>query len=258
MELAEVPDAFVQLQRAGRLDYWGAPYHSLTAERRQELVPIRMLQVLWWDEVIEWDRTVDDVLGFERDALIRPGFVPFAGNGYGDQFCWYPRWQEGPEPPVVFYVHDELNSRLFARDFGECLSRCMLQHFAADEPGDGEPSRRALWDAHLDIIRPFIRADQADLLDRVGSDVASADCAAADAEIAAAVGKRTLIGALQPTQYQDESIVQFGGWESLLRSYDTSVAFYEELVDDEGLMEYASKLDEARAARETARRNSLS
>jgi hypothetical protein len=60
----------------GRLDYWGALYHSLTDQQRQDLTPQRKLQVLWWDEVIEWDRTVDDIVAFERDAFMRSGLVP--------------------------------------------------------------------------------------------------------------------------------------------------------------------------------------
>jgi len=254
VRLEEIPEAFVALQRAGRFDYWGAPYHSLTDQQRQDLMPQRMLQVLWWDEVIEWDRTVDDIVAFERDGLMRPGLVPFAGTGYGDHYCWYPRWQDGPEPPVVLFVHDELNSRLFARDFGECLARCMLQHFAADGSGDEDGSHER-WSAHLDIVRPYVGGETAAMLDRIGPDADPAECAAADSEIAALVGTRTLIGALQPTRFPDESIAQLAGWDSLLQSYDRSVAFYEELVHREGLTEYAQQLDEARLARDNARRN---
>jgi hypothetical protein len=258
VRLDEIPEAFVALERAGRFDYWGAPYQTLTEQQRQELLPQRMRQVLWWDQVIEWDRTVEDVVAFDRDGLLRPGLVPFAGNGYGDQYCWYPRWQDDREPPVVLFVHDELESRLFARGFADFLGRCMLQHFAADGSSADGPGRSELWSAHLDIVRPYVDGEPGAVLGRIGGEVDPRDCAAADAELAALVGVRTMLGALQPTQFQDESIVEFAGWASLLESYDRSVAFYEELVHDEGLAEYAAQLDQARTARGTARRNQAS
>jgi hypothetical protein len=254
MRLEEIPEAFVALERAGRFDYWGAPYASLTDEQRRERMPVRMLEVLWWDEAVEWDRTVADIVAFERDGLIRPGLVPFAGTGYGDHYCWYPRWQDGPGLPVVKFVHDELLSPLFARDFGEYLARCLLQHFAVedDDAADDRPGRRERWRAHLEIVRPFLAEQLGATLDGLGSDVDAEACAAADAEIARQVGSRTLVGALQPTQYADDAIIELAGRDSLLAAYDRSVAFYEELVDAEGLAEYSAQLDQVRIAREAA------
>lgn len=253
MRLEEIPEAFVALERAGRFDYWGAPYASLTDRQRRELMSARMLEVLWWDESVEWDRTVADIVASERDALIRPGLVPFAGTGYGDHYCWYPPWQDGPELPVVKFLHDELHSPLFARDFGECLARCLVQHFAVEDEDDGRPDRRKRWRAHLDIVRPFLAEELAATLETLGADVDAEACAAADAEIARQVGTRTLVGALQPTQYDDAAIAELAGRDSLLAAYDRSVAFYEELVDGEGLAEYATQLDQVRTARDAAR-----
>ncbi len=250
MRLEEIPEAFIALERAGRFDYWGAPYTTLTDEQRGELLPARMLEVLWWDEALEWDRTVADIVAFERDAFMRPGLVPFAGTGYGDHYCWYPTWQDGPEPPVVLFLHDRLNSPLFARDFGECLARCLLQHFAVD---DDTSDRGERWRAHLDIVRPFLAEELMATLRGLGTDVDAEACAAADAEIARQVGTRTLVGALQPTQYADDAIIELSGRDSLLAAYDRSVAFYEELVDGEGLAEYAPQLDQVRTARDAAR-----
>jgi hypothetical protein len=81
-----IPDAFVQLHRAGRFDYWGAPYHSLTVEQRQALVPKRLPQVLWWNGV-EWEGSPEEIAAFEDDGWLRPGLFPFAGDGAGDRYC---------------------------------------------------------------------------------------------------------------------------------------------------------------------------
>lgn len=243
-----VPEPFVELERAGRFDYWGAPYDALTAEQRAELLPTRMREVLWWHHAIEWDRSVDDVVAFEGDGWLRPGLVPFAGNGFGDHFCWYPRWQTGAEPPVVLFVHDAVLSRLFARDFGELLCRCMLQHFAVaiDEDDDDHD---VVWAAQLAIVRPFVSADQGEMLARVGEALTAAGCAAADATIAADVGVRTLLAAMQPTQFNNDAMSR----DALLASYDRSVSFYQELVDVEGLTDYSLQLQQVLAAREHAR-----
>lgn len=203
VRLDQVPGAFVALAGAGRFDYWGVPSDSLTDEEREALLPERMLQVLWWDDEIEWDRTLDDVVGFAGDGRLREGLVPFAGNGDGDQYCWHPQWQEGPEPPVVLFVHDEMESRLFARDMGELLCRCMLRHFAVHEADAGEPPRRALWDAQLAIIRPHLSDAQAALMASVGATAGPEPDACTDADdvLAAQVGDRRLIGASLSSQF---------------------------------------------------------
>src|SRR5688572_26517049 len=115
------PDAvaplFRELAAAGRFDYWGTT-EPLTSEQRADLIRTRATQVLWWDG-IEWDRTLDEVAAYVEDGFLPPGLVPFAGNGVGDHYCWYPPWQDGPEPPVVLFEHDAETSQVFATDFAE-------------------------------------------------------------------------------------------------------------------------------------------
>jgi hypothetical protein len=248
VSISRIPDAFAELERAGRFDYWGAPYDSLTDEARTQLMPARTRQVLWWDHVIEWDRTVEDVLAFDGGGRLRPGLVPFASNGVGDHFCWYPNWQTAAEPPVVFFEHDALLSRLFARDFSELLCRCMLQHFAVALDED-DADHDDLWAAHLAIVRPFLSVAQVQRLTDVGAALAAAACAAADAAIAAEVGVRTLLGAMQPVQFNDDAMSR----DVLLRAYDRSVSFYQELAEVEGLTEYSLQLEQVIAARDHAR-----
>jgi len=257
MDRASIPSAFKELHQAGRFDYWGAPYHSLTSDQRDERIRTYMTRVLWWSS-IEWDRTPEEIAEFEGDEHLRPGLVPFAGNGYGDLYCWYPRWQTGPEPPVVFFIHDELESHLFARTFAECMCRCLLQSFAAwDDQAleSSHVSKGQVWEAHREILRPFIDPEQIETLQALGADPSPEQCQRADDRISAAVGLRKLIGAQQPTRYAEEHIRDHA---TLLRSYDQSIAFYRELVQAEGLDHFRPKLEAAQAARAAvARRHGL-
>ena len=185
-----VPSLFRELSAAGRFDYWGTT-QPLTAERRVDLMRTRVTEVLWWDS-IEWDRTVDEVATYVEDGFLPAGLVPFAGNGVGDHYCLYPPWQEGAEPPVVLFEHDAETSGVFAADFAGCLVRCLLQHFATHTFAAGQPDRVTLWVAHAGILRPHLGADQAAVLDDVGTDPTPERCAEAEAALGAAVGGRSL------------------------------------------------------------------
>ncbi len=243
------PRSFVELYRAGRFDYWGGPYDSFSEAERALRVRTHQRLVLWWRS-IEWDRGLDEIEAFKGDEVLRPGLVPFAGDGYGNSYCWYPRWQAGEEPPVIFASRDEGEGRLFARTFAECLCRCFLQHFAlALDDKDGTDDR-LLWEPHLEILLPFLNPEQEALLVSVGKRLSPMACNEAEAHMAAQIGVRTLTVFQPPTQYCDDKIDDKRG---LLRLYDDSVAFYRELVEVEGLGHFRSKLLEAEAARQAAR-----
>ena len=77
-----IPSAFQALESAGRFNYWGAPYITLTEQQREARIRTHMTQVLWWRS-IEWDRTSTEIIASTDDDFLRPGLVPFAGNGYG-------------------------------------------------------------------------------------------------------------------------------------------------------------------------------
>ena len=193
------PRSFVSLYRAGRFDYWGGPYDSVTEAQRAMRIRTHQKLVLWW-RTIEWDRTLDEIEAFAGDDILRPGLVPFAGDGYGNDFCWYPPWQEGDEPPIVFVPHDQEQGELFARTFAECLCRCFLRHFAdaMDAPDDPDATdNRQLWEAHVEIMRPFLSTEQGALLVSARQRFTSEACNEAEGRIAAQVGTRKLI-ALQP------------------------------------------------------------
>lgn len=243
----ELPTAFVELARAWRFDPWkGVPYASMTKQERAKLWEARKREVLGWSS-IELDCTPEQVLAFETADWLRPGLVPFAGNGFGDHYCWYPRWKEpeATEPPIVFFVHDELESRLFARTFSELLCRCMLQHYASSD------AELELFGDHWAIVEPWLAPRERERMSGIAGAPSRVACESADAEIAKDVGVRTLLGAMQPVKYAEQ---HFEDRAILLRAYERSVAFYRELVVDEGHEELRAKLDETTSHRDRVAR----
>jgi hypothetical protein len=239
-----IPPAFLALESADRFNYWGAPFASLTQLQREARLRTHMTEVLWWSS-IEWDRTSAEILAFSGDNFLRPGLFPFAGNGRGDRYCWYPSWQTCVDLPVLFVDHDEGRGQLFARDFAECLCRCFLRSFAEEDSGDSQFPPHLLWDAHFQILRPFLTSDQVDVLRNVRKDLSPAACEEADIQIAASIPDRALTAIQPPTRYDHRYLDRL----TLLRLYDESLLFYRELVEVENRVEFTRKLEEVKAAK---------
>ncbi|MDX2565229.1 SMI1/KNR4 family protein [Streptomyces sp. TX20-6-3] len=237
-----IPASFETLHRSGRFDYWGAPYHSLSEAERIRLHDSRQAEVLWWNGV-EWDSSPDDVKNFAGDNRLSPGLYPFASTGHGDLYCWYPRWQEGPEPPVILYIHDELESPLFASNFSEFLCRGLLRSFAGTKSDLGTFE---IWRRHIAIISPFLDPAYLQILAALGTLPDPTECAEADQRIAARLPVKKIIGSQPPTRYNEEFICDR---TILLRLYDESVAYYRDLVANQGMKEFRSKLHDAETAR---------
>src|SRR6185312_16258014 len=200
-QLAEwIPRPFIELYQQGRFDYWGAPYHKLTEGEREERLRTRRSRVLWWPRVIEWDRTPEEVSAFAGDEQLRPGLFPFAGDGMGGQYCWYPKWKhaQDSEPPVIFVPREDVEVRAFARDFAECLVRCIILDVVMSE----EERSQATWDAHVAIMAPYLHRDQLELLGALRRDLSPRRCADADEALENAIGPRTLMPVQLPTKYE--------------------------------------------------------
>lgn len=239
-----IPSTFLALENAGRFNYWGAPYVALTAQQREARIRTHMTEVLWWRS-IEWDRTSAEITALSGDDLLRPGLVPFAGNGFGDQYCWYPPWQTGVDMPVLLVDHDEGRGRLFAGDFGQCLCRCFLRSFADEHPDGPYVAAHALWDAHFAILQPFLAPEQLDMLRNVGGHLSPTACEEAESKIAASIPDLSLTAIQPPTQYNHEHLDRV----TLLKLYDQSLSFFRDLVEVEGRAEFTRELEEVKAAR---------
>ena len=110
----------------------------------------------------------------------------------------------------------------------------MLEHYAQDR------ANRALFDAHLAIVRPHLCARDLARLDAPAPEA----CARALDALTAEIPKRTLEAVMRPTKYAEEII---GDAERLARLYERSERFYRELVVDEGREELRAELDAVRA-----------
>lgn len=239
--MQDIPSTFLELYRSGRFDYWGVPDARL--EDRHQLLEARRHLVLVWGS-IEWDRSVDEIVAYDGDEMVRPGLIPFAGDGYGNAYCWYPPWQQGEEPPVVFYYHDQEESELFANSFSECLCRCMLQHFARPEEMAEDPvAAQHLWHAHRQILDPYLDSSQRQLLDDAALRLSVEACEEADAKIAEKLGMRTLLG-IPPTLDIDPRSL---GFEGAVRHYEEVVSYLRELIEVEGRSEFEPELQKALA-----------
>ena len=219
-----LPELFVRLHDDGRFDYTG----TQPGQAREG-------QALLWDEV-EWGAcgSPEEIAAFSGDDFLRPGLIPFAGNGRGDYYCWYPPWQSGPEPPVVFAVHDELSSYTFARTFEEFLVRCMLEHFAAVEDADG----RSSWQAQVSILTPVLSTGLASRLARLGSAPSRDACRRELTAIKPSDDERSLVAFQPPTRFAADII----GSVRALDAYDESIAFYRSLVE-EGRTDFRANLE---------------
>ncbi|MFF3404544.1 SMI1/KNR4 family protein [Streptomyces sp. NPDC002659] len=243
-----IPAVFEELYRSGRFDYWGVPFHSLSDVERACLYKARQAEVLWWNG-IEWDYSPDDIRNFTGDNYLSPGLYPFAGTGHGDLYCWYPCWQDGPEPPVILYIHDEPESPLFASNFSEFLCRGLLRSFAfrdASEGAKGDLSATNIWRQQIAIIRPFLDPVHLQILADVGTPPSPLACTEADQRIAERLPLRKIIGSQPPTHYNEDYI---SDRSTLMRLYGESVSYYRDLVVNRGLEEFRPKLNQVEAAR---------
>ena len=241
----KLPASFLALHLAGRFDYWGgAAYHELDDATRQRLLSERRALVLWL-RGIEWDTDPSEVA--ERSDL-RPGVFPFAGNGAGDSFAFYPAWQgESPEPPVIFVPHDEPTSRYFAPTFALALYRLWLEmgsEWDAEYDGDDRESALRAW---AGILSPILVSDTRAELEALAADPAPDRLAAARDAFLASLPAKELRATLPSTKYDPRYVKG----ELAKRLYEESVAFYEGLVA-EGHARFQEQLDETRKNRDAA------
>ncbi len=245
----EVPRSYAALFDAGRFEYWGVPYRSMTADERVARYAERRSQVLWL-EAIEWDptRSPAEITARPESDDTLPGLVRFAANGGGDAYCWYLPWRDGPEPPVLLCPHDSTEAEYFAPDFARCLERLWLLHGAWC---DREARDLVLADLRswLSILEPHLDRDRVAALRALADGVDAAGFRAAERSLVESWPRAsdTLRGHdLLSTRYT----VEYLGKDAL-RLYDESIAFFEKLIAD-GHPRFASKLEETRRNREAA------
>lgn len=235
-----LPPAFLALHASGKLA--GAPPDSLTDEQYHAH---RTGTLLW--STLEWDMTLDEVLQFEADGeYMRPGLIPFAGDGHGDRFCFYPPWQEGAaEPPIVRWVHDQLESYLYARTFSEFLARQMLlEWLVAEELQEDEPEvMQEVYAAQKALVWPYLTEVDRARLTRAGEPPTLQRCDEEESALDDEIGNRELIGVIPPQRYDEAHFDR----DTLVRAYTRDAEVLRELVEDEGYEALRARWQEAKA-----------
>jgi len=94
----------------------------------------------------EWMPT-EEIRDHEREDYHKPGFVPFAFNGAGDHYCWWPEAVHEYGVPIVECPHDYERATVFAPNFLGFVYRNIL-HLAAHhyDPDHDKYSRDLLRD----------------------------------------------------------------------------------------------------------------
>ena len=80
---------------------------------------------------VEW-MTAEEIVDWEPEDYWNPDhkFVPFAGNGAGDLWCFYLNWASDSGIPVVLVSHDEDSTEAYAGDFETFLVRHLVESFS--------------------------------------------------------------------------------------------------------------------------------
>lgn len=242
------PRSFLDLRARGAFDYWGGhSYAELSDEDRARLVRERRYVVLWLRD-LEWTAPGD----LTEDPDLRPGLFPFAQNGAGDQYAFYPAWPgRGDEASIVFAPHDEMTATVYARSFSELLLHKWLETARWWEDDYDGPDRLEALGAWRAIIEAVADAEEKAVFASLSPALDRKEVAAALRALTSSLPKEELAAQLPPTEYNPEYVKG----ATAVRMYGASVAFYEQLVD-EGHARFQKQLDEARAnlaAAKTAR-----
>lgn len=125
-----LPDEYLTLLDAGRLrfgvdrDDWTTNWQAIVLDSPPALVCAP------WHTTVEWC-TPEAMISWEAPEYWKPNaFVTFAGNGYGDRWCWDPTRKKADVAPVVLCRHDENETEIYASSFGDFLYRVLLEGFA--------------------------------------------------------------------------------------------------------------------------------
>ncbi len=110
-----LPEMYCQLEQSGRF----SPANFNPAQPVQSLY-------LWLAEVEWW--SLAEIANYQPPGHHKPGFVPFASDGAGDFWCWWPLRASGLGTPIALCPHDYKVARLDAPHFTGWLYRRILDY----------------------------------------------------------------------------------------------------------------------------------
>jgi hypothetical protein len=111
----KLPDEFVTLSNRGRFEVEG---------KSGNWAFLLQNRYLWMLEM-EW-RSLEEILANNLTEEVKPGFVSFACNGAGDDWCWYPPAAVNGKVPVLSCPHDSDTAEFFAPNFITAVYRQII------------------------------------------------------------------------------------------------------------------------------------
>lgn len=113
---------------------------------------------LWLHEA-EWLR-LNEIADYQFADYHKPGFVPFAFNGAGDLWCWWPEATQNSITPVVLCPHDCREGQFYAPNFLGFLYRQILDYATVGwiDADEEEAAREWLRRWHDRFLEFFPRA----------------------------------------------------------------------------------------------------
>lgn len=241
-----LPRAYLDLHARGAFDYWGGRTHGeLSKEERSRIAKERRYLGLWLRD-FEWSNALE----LTEDPNVRPGLYPFAQNGAGDQYAFYPQWpgRDG-EASIVFAPHDEMMAKVFGTSFSELLLHQWLVTARWWEEGDDGTDRLEALTAWRAIIESVADDREKAVFGSLSPALDPKELGAALTALEAGLPQQELAAQLPPTKYNPK----FVKGDTAIRMYGQSIAFYEQLIA-EGHTRFQKELDATRANFETAKK----
>ena len=146
-----LPDSYRSIVDQGWIDF--------DCDPGQRVQPGK-LNYLWLSEA-EW-LPLDTILNYQPTDYSLPGFVPFAQNGAGDWWMWWPAAGKSDELPVVLCPHDLNEGEFYAPNFTAFLYRNILDYAVTAYADEGEDCRAWFddWLPRFASIWPAAWSDQ--------------------------------------------------------------------------------------------------
>jgi len=159
-----IPPEFIKLENAGLLRF-GENYEHWRANRKQICTtrPPALVCAPWYARV-EWYTPEEMARWKVPDYWIPRPIIAFAGNGIGDNWCWFPEMTDDLGTRVVFCAHDENDAEIYAANFQSFLYRILLESFAYVMPDgiadfDGESGYKRYLELNVDVLESTLRPE---------------------------------------------------------------------------------------------------
>lgn len=174
-----LPELYLRMERDGVLHHgkdredWLKNWHRGHWETRVRLVKPPALSCTLGERSVYWEPPAEvaqwDPPEYWKDSV----FASFAGNGYGDYWCWYPELADSHGTPVVFCPHDYMEAEIFAPNFEAFLFRSILESWIGitedelEQFDSGKSDYEKFIKANVCTLEPYLNPQWVETLKRI-------------------------------------------------------------------------------------------